>query len=70
MAAAEAVVKSAPSSFGGLLVTLIALAAAAPVYLVTLRLLFPRVGADLVLLLRQFVTRRPRRVRAQPAEAA
>jgi PST family polysaccharide transporter len=70
MLAAEAVVKSAPSSFGGLLVTLIALAAAAPVYLITLRILFPKVGADLVLLLRQFVTRRPRRVRARPAEAA
>jgi PST family polysaccharide transporter len=70
MLAAEAVVKSLPDGVGGLTATVVALVAAAPVYLVALRLLFPRVGADLVLLLRQFVTRRRRRVQTLPAEAA
>ncbi len=67
MLAAEAVVKILPSDLGGLVVTVIALVAAAPVYLVALRLLFPRDGAELMLLLRQFAIRR-RRAQARPAE--
>ena len=59
MASAEIVVRLAGGTLPPLLVVVCAFAVAAPVYVTALRLIFPRLGSDLILLLRQFV-RRPR----------
>ena len=54
MAAAEAIVRSLEGRLPALLVIGVALTFATPVYIIALRLLFPRVGSYLILMIRQF----------------
>ena len=72
MGAAEAVVRVGHDRIPGLVAVALALVVAAPVYVGALRILFPRVGADLMLLLRQFSRARRRRdaPRIRPVDGA